>query len=219
MFYSWSFGALILLFIASEIATAAMFPNIHVGRVLGTLRYLPLVLTAIIGFAACLLVLRSVRQWIGRIAFDKLGSQAVAPTSIIRDLRVSRETIIDLTIAAMGSMVLEGFTLYLCLTSIGVNPPLVLVFLGFCFARFFSMLPLTPGGVGEIEAGLVLFFAAYGYSLTQVFTAAVMYRLMTYWPPLLIGSATLGLRNSSLGTIPGIHAREMHGRERAASSV
>ena len=210
VYYTWLFAGLLLLFIAAEIATLILFPNPHVGHVLESLRYLPFLVTFIFAAAGCLSLSKRVRHWFMKIAFDKLGSSAVAPRSIVRDLKIDAATLWDLTIASLASGILESFTLYMCLASIGVNPPLVLIMLAFTFARFFSMLPLTPGGVGEIEAGLVLFFAAYGYPWQSIFTAAVMYRLISYWPPLLIGLATLGLRNRSWGAEPGVHANQMH---------
>ncbi len=144
IYYTWLFAAMLVLFVGAEIGTMILFPNPHVGHVLASLRYLPFVVTFIFAAVGVLSLSKRVRQWIRKVAFDKLGSSAVAPLSIIRDLKLDRATLWDLTIASAAAGILESFTLYMCLASIGINPPLILIMLAFTFARFFSMLPLTP---------------------------------------------------------------------------
>jgi uncharacterized membrane protein YbhN (UPF0104 family) len=51
----------------------------------------------------------------------------------------------------------------------------------------------TPGGIGGAEAGISAALAAFGVSLPLAIAAALMYRLITYWLPLLPGYAALAI--------------------------
>lgn len=50
-----------------------------------------------------------------------------------------------------------------------------------------STLP-TPGGLGGVEAGLVAGLVARGVDATPALAAAIAFRLITYWLPLLVGT-------------------------------
>ena len=187
MYYTGMFGGLVVLFVFWELVTLLVYPNAHVDSLVGNLRFLPVVLS----LGVCLVALATRSQWVRlqlrRIAFDRLGSQAVSPMGIIRERRLRRRELSPLVFACLFVWLIESFTLYLCLEAIGLDVPFAIVAFGFTFARLFSLIPLTPGGIGEIEAGTALFFAAYGYHLGMVFTATVLYRIITYWPALILG--------------------------------
>ena len=69
----------------------------------------------------------------------------------------------------------------------------------FAFVRLLTMLPVTPGGIGITELGLVGILAAgAGHRASAQVTAAVLlYRAVTYLPPIPLGAARL----------PGVAAR------------
>lgn len=188
MYFFWMFCGLVALFVAAEAATLAFYPNVHADTVAGYLRYLPIILSLLLMFAILLVRLPLVQMLLKRLAYNKFGSQAVSPIGIIRDRKLDTYTLISLTLAAVLTWLIEGFTLYLCFLSIGLQIPLVIAMFAFAFARLFSILPLTPGSIGEIEAGTALFFAGYNFPLGPVFTATVLYRFMAYWPPLFVGA-------------------------------
>ncbi len=48
----------------------------------------------------------------------------------------------------------------------------------------------TPGGLGGAEAGLVAGLVAYGVDASAALATVLLYRLLTYWLPLLPGVAT-----------------------------
>lgn len=187
MYLTWMFCGLVGLFIAAEIATFIFYPNAHTPDVAGYLRYLPIILSMLLMLVVLLVRLEPVQKLVKRFAYNRFGSHAVSPFGIIRDRKLDLATLVALTLAAIVTWLIEGFTLYLCFLSIGLNVPIVITLFAFAFARLFSILPITPGSIGEIEAGTTLFFAAYSFPLGPVFTATVLYRFMAYWPPLLVG--------------------------------
>lgn len=56
-----------------------------------------------------------------------------------------------------------------------------------------AQIPITPGGLGFVEAGLTATLALAGVSPGDAVIATFAYRLMTYWLPLPLGLAGLAL--------------------------
>jgi len=190
MYYAWMFAGLVMLFMVFQIITFVVYPNAHAKNLVGLLRYLPVLMGLVLIIIGVLLATQVswVQQLIWKLAFDRFGSRSMWPWHIVRDRKLKRYELGALSAAAVGMWLVEGFTMFLCLFSINVRVPLVIAMFGFTFARLFALLPLTPGGIGIIETGAVLFFAAYGYPMGPVFTAVVVYRLITYWPALIVGA-------------------------------
>jgi hypothetical protein len=59
-----------------------------------------------------------------------------------------------------------------------------------------------------------LFFAAYGYPLGPVFTATILYRIITYWPALIVGVSVFFASGDSGGlrswTQDPVFAAQLH---------
>ncbi|HYZ46452.1 MAG TPA: YbhN family protein [Actinomycetota bacterium] len=60
----------------------------------------------------------------------------------------------------------------------------------FAFARLLTAIPLTPGGVGVVELALIAGLSGGTAEDGQVVAAVLMFRLLTYVMPILIGGMT-----------------------------
>jgi uncharacterized membrane protein YbhN (UPF0104 family) len=217
MFYTWMFSGLVLLFLVAEAVALVFYRDVHAQTLVGALRFLPIGLGGVFLVALLATSFAPVQRFLMRLAFDKLGSKAVSPLHIIQDRKLGRAVLGRLTFTAVSTWLIEAFTYYLCMKAIGIQIPLAIAVFGFAFARLFTFLPIAPGGIGEIEAGTALFFAAYGYPVSPTITATLMYRLITYWPPLMVGAAAyLGIKNvGSIGKLAlgyPLFAHELHAR-------
>jgi uncharacterized membrane protein YbhN (UPF0104 family) len=69
----------------------------------------------------------------------------------------------------------------------------------FAFARLLTAIPLTPGGVGVVELALIAGLSGGSGDDAQVVAAVLMFRLLTYVLPILLGGITYVIwqRNSS----------------------
>jgi uncharacterized membrane protein YbhN (UPF0104 family) len=206
MYYLWMLAGLLLLFFVSQMLTLAFYPHFQSAtatlhtRFVRNLRYLPAGMTVLVLLGLMVARWSWLKQVVSKIVFDKLGSRAVSPLGIIRDRHLGRHELTALTMAALGAWFLEAMTLYLCMQAIGLEVPFVIAVFGYASARLFELLPIVPGGIGQIEVGTTVFFAAYGYPFGMVLSATVLYRLITYWPPLMVGLAGyISMRNSSAG--------------------
>lgn len=95
--------------------------------------------------------------------------------------------------ATVGRWTFDYLTLLAALVAIGANPRAGLVLLAFCGAQVLAQIPVTPGGLGFVEAGLTAMLALAGVSPGDAVLATFAYRLFSYWLPLPLGLAAYGL--------------------------
>jgi uncharacterized protein (TIRG00374 family) len=93
-------------------------------------------------------------------------------------------------IASLGRWLFDYLTLLAALTAVGANPNPVLVLLAFAISQMLASIPLTPGGLGIVEAGLVATLALAGISGGDAVVATFAYRLFSYWLPMPVGLGT-----------------------------
>jgi uncharacterized protein (TIRG00374 family) len=90
-------------------------------------------------------------------------------------------------LAAVGNWLLDYFALVCALKACGVHPRLSLVLLAYAVAAVLGMIPITPGGVGFVEAGLTAMLVLAGVPSEKALLAVLAYRIASYWLPLPAG--------------------------------
>jgi hypothetical protein len=95
--------------------------------------------------------------------------------------------------ATVGRWVFDYLTLLAALAAIGSYPRPGLALLAFCGAQVLAQIPITPGGLGFVEAGLTAMLALAGVSAADAVLATFAYRLFSYWLPLPFGLLGLAL--------------------------
>ena len=75
----------------------------------------------------------------------------------------------------------------------GARPNLFLVLLAYAVSQILVVVPITPGGLGFVEVGLVGFLRFAGLDPAAALGATLAYRLFSYWLPLPVGAAAYGL--------------------------
>jgi uncharacterized protein (TIRG00374 family) len=73
------------------------------------------------------------------------------------------------------------------------------VLLAFCAAQFLGTLPLTPGGLGFVEAGLTGTLALAGVPAGAAVVATLGYRLVSFWLPIPAGAVAALLHRRRYG--------------------
>jgi len=63
-------------------------------------------------------------------------------------------------------------------------------FAAFAFGRLASFIPITPGGLGTVDAAITGILAAFGASSSDALAADLVWRALTYIPQELIGLVT-----------------------------
>jgi uncharacterized membrane protein YbhN (UPF0104 family) len=75
--------------------------------------------------------------------------------------------------------------LYAALRAFDVSPDVGALLLAYTTAYVATALPLPAGGAGGIEASLALSLSAIGVPLAAAILATVVYRIITFWLPIL----------------------------------
>jgi len=114
------------------------------------------------------------------------------PDRLLRErdiiLRVLGHQWWEALLLASGRWVLDYLTLIAALYAVGATPRASLVLLAFCAAQLLGTLPLTPGGLGFVEAGLTGTLALAGVGGGAAVVATLAYRLVSFWLPLPAGA-------------------------------
>ena len=94
--------------------------------------------------------------------------------------------------ATSGRWAFDYATLLAALAAVGSQPRPSLVLLAFCAAQILTQIPITPGGLGFVEAGLTAMLTLAGVSAGAAVLATFVYRLFSYWLPLPFGLGAFG---------------------------
>jgi putative heme transporter len=89
----------------------------------------------------------------------------------------------------VGRWVFDYATLLAALAAVDSHPRPGLALLAFCAAQVLAQIPITPGGLGFVEAGLTAMLVLAGASAGAAVLATFVYRLFSYWLPLPVGLA------------------------------
>jgi uncharacterized protein (TIRG00374 family) len=82
-------------------------------------------------------------------------------------------------------------SLALVFHAFGQTPRLTALLVGFGVSQLGAAVPLTPGGVGFVEGGMVAAFTALGTALPVATAVVLTYRILESWLPTLAGLPVL----------------------------
>lgn len=91
-------------------------------------------------------------------------------------------------VAAAGNWAFDYLALVSALYAVGANPRLSLVLLAYAGAQVLAMIPLTPGGIGFVEAGLLYMLVISGISTQDAALATAAYRAVSFLFPIFLGA-------------------------------
>ena len=174
------------------LALPAVIGGVHVPRGLLNAALIGLALFAAL-FAICFVLLRS------DAAVDRIGRMVTwvmaklpgrdAPDDIGERLRRQRDLVratlgahwMRALAGAAGRWLFDFLTLLAALAAVGADPRLSLALLAYAAAQLLAQFPITPGGVGVVEAGMTGTLALAGVAAGPAAVATLMYRLGSYW--------------------------------------
>ena len=119
------------------------------------------------------------------------------PDRLIKERNLLRATLGADWHRALGAAVIKTFLEFMALMgaliAVGASPDPGLVVLAFSAASVLTMVPVTPGGLGFVEAGLTGTLVLAGVSAADAALATLAFRLVSYWLPMLFGVGALFL--------------------------
>jgi uncharacterized protein (TIRG00374 family) len=181
---------------AAGIAVAAVDSTLPWRVLVLTLALLVLLLGAAGGVVALLRSPRAQRRVLRRLGALHERAQAKVDgwAASLRSLREDPPRGRDLApIVGWSTLNWSGDIAALWLVFVAVGEPVTLstVLIGFGVSQVGAAIPITPGGVGFVESGMVGTFVVLGVPASEATTIVVAYRVLATWLPALAGVVPL----------------------------
>lgn len=163
------------------------------AALLGSLVFVVMVgLGALLLFASRpLLSLARGLQWIVNRVKRNQEPITDLPDRLVDERNLIRDTLQaqwwEALLAAVGRSMLDYGALLVALLAVGADPDPSLVLLAYVSSQVLGMIPITPGGLGFVEAGLAATLTLSGVPVGLAAVATLAYRLASYWLPLVAG--------------------------------
>ncbi len=150
------------------------------------------------GFAAAVLTLDGPLRWAGQVvqAARNRWKRKAAPWTDLPDRLVrERDRIRDVlgqrwkaaTLLSTGRLFFDFSCLLATIRATGANPNPSVVLLAYAVAGLLALIPITPGGLGIVEAGLSALLILAGVPGGDAVVATLAYRIISYWLPIVVG--------------------------------
>ena len=151
---------------------------------------------AFAALGAVVLVYDAPLRWVGRLAqrlrnrllpkrppLEGLDETLLAQRDDIRAV-LGRQWWQALLLSA-GRLAFDYLCLLAALRATGANPRPSVILIAYAVAGVIGMIPITPGGLGIVEASLTGLLVLSEVNSSQAVLATLTYRLASYWLPLL----------------------------------
>jgi len=155
-------------------------------------------------FGAVLLAYDAPLRWAGRAA-QRLRNWALRkrpPLTGLDDTLLAQRNEIRAVLGkqwwqalllSAGRLAFDYLCLLAALRATGSRPRPSVILVAYAVAGIIGMIPLTPGGLGLVEASLTGLLVLAQVDSSQAVLATLTYRLASYWAPLLAGPIAYGV--------------------------
>jgi len=160
---------------------------------LGALVLLVLVVFGVVAFSTNrpLGALGRAAQWLLNATVRRQRPVQGLPEKLLGERDFIRSTVGERWAAALlAAAANTGFdytALLLLLLAVGAQPRPSLVLLAYAAGELLALVPLTPGGLGFVEAGLVGTLTLAGVHPQDAVVATLAYRVLSFWLPIPAG--------------------------------
>jgi undecaprenyl-diphosphatase len=116
--------------------------------------------------------------------------------AVAKNLRSYRRRPIDISVALAAMAVLafcNALGFWLCAQAVGADINFGAALIVLNLSVVLGAIVPTPGGIGGVEAGLVAGMVAYDVPAATALAAALAYRLLSFWLPLILGGLTFAV--------------------------
>ena len=117
--------------------------------------------------------------------------RATVTTLLSQTAELAQRRWLPLTVGTVGYAGLQFVLFELCLNAMHTGLSAALVAAGYAVDRLLTLVPVTPGGVGVVEAGVTAVLVAVGGDPTAVATGVLLFRAFSYFAEIPIGGAVI----------------------------
>ncbi len=206
-------GSAVVLNLLLWLALVASIPATGFDPLYATAAGVGAVLMAV--FASALVALRMGRDGLAHHGARILGRlprlEPAAVEVAIRDVAARLDILVanprvivqGVTVAA-ANWLLDAAALATMLAAFGHRPSIVGLLVAYGLANVMAAIPITPGGLGVVEAILIPTLVGFGTPTSVAAVGVVAYRLVSFWLPIPAGLTTYAVlqRRSAKETSP-----------------
>lgn len=102
----------------------------------------------------------------------------------------------SLTVTNVAAQMAPMLVLWAALAALGAYPgelTLIEIFAAYSIALLLTAFPITPGGLGTVDAALIALLVAFGIDSSTAVAADLIWRVAWFLPQLLVGGVALGM--------------------------
>ena len=110
----------------------------------------------------------------------------------MREIPLDARSTATVVVIAIGVWACDFLCLICSFGAIHARVPWGGVLLAYGAAQAASALPIVPGGLGIVEGSLAVILAAYGVARIPAISAALAYRLVSFWLSIAVGWVSVG---------------------------
>jgi uncharacterized membrane protein YbhN (UPF0104 family) len=193
------------LFALPVLSLPAILGGVAVDRGLARAAWLGVgAFVLLVGGGAVLLLADRPIEWTANVV-ERLHNMFLRRRPPLHDLatRVTRERDVvrgtlgkgwgSAILRSAGNVLFDYLALVAALVAAGARPKPSLTLLAYVAAVVLGSIPITPGGLGFVEAGLTATLVLAGVPAAQATLATLAYRLVSYWLPIATGPVAYGL--------------------------
>ena len=149
-------------------------------------------------FSAVVLFADAPVRWAGRVVErvrNRIKRKSEPMTGLEDRLVCERDRIRDVLgekwkaalLLSSGRIAFDFAALLFCVRATGARPQPALVLLAYAVQGVLALVPITPGGLGIVEAGLSGMLILAGVPGGEAVLATLAYRIISYWLPIFAG--------------------------------
>lgn len=149
--------------------------------------------------SAVVAMLRGRDRFAGRVAgvigrvpgldVERVRATMLALADQLASLATDRSRLRLVLVMAAANWLLDAAALWVMLGAFGHRPSVIGLLVAYGLANVLAALPVSPGGLGVIEAILIPTLVAFGTPRAEASIGVVAYRLISFWLPIPVGAA------------------------------
>jgi uncharacterized protein (TIRG00374 family) len=122
-----------------------------------------------------------------------IGARVEATLARMREIPLSTQSTAGIVIMATGVWGCDFLCLVCGFGAVHAPVPWTGVLLAYGVAQVVGALPIVPGGIGIVEGSLAVILAAYGAGRVAAISAALVYRIVSFWLAIAVGWISVGV--------------------------
>jgi len=194
-----SFGSAVVLNIILWFALLVSIPASGFQPIYATAAAAGAAVLAVVGLAVLGLsqgealltrVVRAAARRVPRLDEERVGVALAKAADQLRELRSDPRRVAIAAGWATLNWLLDAAALWFFLAAFGQRAGVAGLLVAFGLAFVLAAIPLTPGGLGVVEATLASLLVGFGTPRAEAALAIAGYRLLNFWLPIPLGALT-----------------------------